>query len=60
MIELIRTYSGYPRAEGRIKQYFAPMYRCTNCETIKPTFTELKGHYCEFSTKKTVQQKNRT
>ena len=51
MIEIIRTYNGIGRAEGRIKMTVAPMYRCTKCETIKPTFKELKGHPCELGTK---------
>lgn len=47
MIELIRTFTGEARQNGRAKITEAPMYRCTKCETIKPTFKELKGHPCE-------------
>jgi len=51
MIEIIRTYTSDARPEGRVKLTEAPMYRCTKCETIKPTFNELKGHPCELGTK---------
>jgi hypothetical protein len=46
MIEIIRAYTGVARAEGRVKITEAPMYRCTKCETIKPTFKELNAHPC--------------
>lgn len=53
MIELIRTYTSEARPEGRVKLTEAPMYRCTKCETIKPTFKELKGHPCADIPRKT-------
>jgi hypothetical protein len=46
MIEAIRTYQGYTRPEGRIKQSFAVMYRCTNCELITVTLPEIRKHEC--------------
>ena len=58
MIEIIRTYNGIGRAEGRIKMTVAPMYRCTKCGDIKPTFKELKGNHCEQLTAETTQKKD--
>jgi rRNA maturation endonuclease Nob1 len=46
MIEIIRTYQGYTRPEGRIKQSFAYMYRCKECELITPDKKEAKTHVC--------------
>jgi hypothetical protein len=50
MIELIRTFTGYTRAEGRVKITEAGVYRCTLCETIKPTKQEILKHECEAKT----------
>ena len=51
MIEVILGYTGYERAEGNVKIYMEYLYRCTECETIKPTYEELKEHHCEQFTK---------
>lgn len=44
MIEVIRTYAGYTRTEGRIKQTFTPMYRCKECGLITEIKEEAKTH----------------
>ncbi len=61
MIELIRTYAGYTRPEGRIKQTFAYMYRCSKCEEIKDTIKDLKDSGCthELKTKTPIGPKNK-
>lgn len=46
MIEIIRTYQGYSRPEGRVKQTFGYMYRCKECELISETKQEIKEHVC--------------
>ena len=53
MIDLIRTYAGYNRPEGQIKQTFAYMYRCGKCENITDTIKELRKTGCthEFKAK---------
>ncbi len=45
-IEIIRTYQGYARPEGRIKQSFAYMYRCKLCGVIKTEAKALTTHQC--------------
>jgi rRNA maturation endonuclease Nob1 len=45
-IEIIRTYAGYIRPEGRIKQTFTYMYRCKLCGVIKPEAKALTTHQC--------------
>ena len=53
MIELIRTYAGYTRPQGQIKQTFDYMYRCSTCEQITATIKELRQTGCthEFKAK---------
>jgi hypothetical protein len=46
MIEIIRAYTGVARAEGKVKVTEAPMFRCTKCGNIKPSFNELKQEGC--------------
>lgn len=46
MIELIRTFTGYPRPDGRVKITEAGAYRCTLCEEIKTTKEEILKHEC--------------
>lgn len=46
MIELIRTYQGYTRPEGRIKQTFSYMYRCKECGLITEDKERVKSHEC--------------
>lgn len=60
MIELIRTYAGYNRPEGRIKQTFAYMYRCGKCESITDTIKEIRDKGCthEFKTTPSIRTKN--
>lgn len=50
MIELVRTFTGYSRAGGEVKITEAGVYRCTKCETIKPTKQEILKHECETKT----------
>ncbi len=61
MIELIRTYAGYTRPEGRIKQTFAYMYRCAKCESITDTIKELRQTGCthEFKATPPARTKNK-
>ena len=47
MIELIKTYYGSSRFEGKLKVTIRYMYRCTKCGTIKPTKEEIKEHGCK-------------
>lgn len=46
MIEAIRTYNGYTRPEGRVKQTFGVMYRCKECGHITETRKEINQHEC--------------
>jgi hypothetical protein len=46
MIEIIRTFTGEPRPNGQAKITEAPMFRCTTCGNIKPSFKELKTEGC--------------
>ena len=55
MIELIRTFTGYTRAEGRVKITEAGVYRCSICETIKPTKEEILKHECKATPKTRTQ-----
>jgi len=57
MIELIRTFTGYTRAEGRVKITEAGAYRCTVCETIETTKQEILKHECKAKTKTRTQNK---
>ena len=57
MIELIRTFTGYTRAEGRVKITEAGVYRCSICETIKPTKEEILKHECKATPKTRTQNK---
>ena len=61
MIDIIRTYQGYVRPEGRIKQSFRYMYRCAKCEEITATLKELRQTGCthEFKATPTTQPKNK-
>jgi rRNA maturation endonuclease Nob1 len=61
MIELIRTYQGYTRPEGKIKQTFTYMYRCSKCESITNTLKEIRQEGCthEFKTTPTAGTKNK-
>ena len=61
MIELIRTYMGYGRLEGRIKQTFNYAYRCSKCESITDTIKELRQTGCthEFKATPTATTKNK-
>lgn len=47
MIEVIKTYTGSPRPEGRLRVSVQYMYRCKICGTIKPTKEEIKKHDCK-------------
>lgn len=44
MVEVIRTYAGYNRTEGRVKQTFAHMYRCKQCGHITESKTVAEAH----------------
>lgn len=61
MVELIRTYEGYGRPEGRVKQTFTYMYRCSKCENIKSKLMELRKDGCthEFKTTPTAKSQNK-
>jgi len=46
MIETIKTYSGTPRWEGRVKVTMGLAYRCTKCDKITLKKKELEKHEC--------------
>ena len=46
MIELIETYTGYPRLHDATKVDVVLMFRCNICNLIKPTHAELNDHQC--------------
>lgn len=46
MIELIETYTGYPRLQDTTKVDVVLMFRCNVCNLIKPMHAELIEHQC--------------
>lgn len=61
MIDIIRTYEGYSRPEGKVKQTFTYMYRCSKCENIKGKLLELRKDGCthEFKATPTTKSQNK-
>jgi len=47
MIEVIRTFAGYPRWEGKVKSTFGIAYRCTLCGKITFLKKEIEKHDCK-------------
>ena len=46
MIELIETYTGYDRLHDATNVSVVLMFKCTDCNLIKPTYSELVSHQC--------------
>ena len=45
-IEIVKTYSGYARPEGRIKMTIGYVYRCKLCGVYKTDTKALTAHQC--------------
>ena len=44
MVEIIKTYTGYTRTEGRVKATIGYAYRCAVCELITISKKEATPH----------------
>ena len=44
MVEIIKTYTGYPRSEGRIKSTISYVYRCKRCGFLTLSKAEATPH----------------
>lgn len=44
MIEIIKTYTGYARSQGRVKSTVGYAYRCAICGLITVSKEEAKPH----------------